>query len=293
MIYLLLGALILNNVLCSICYKRTNRSAAVTLFSDAVWGVIIFIFAFCISFAFYENVFVGVNTKIVFLICLHALSMVFCVLTWALSVKHVHMSIAEVISMSRMLFLLVLSWLIFNDTVRVVGICLVVLIFVSCAVLGLLQFNTENKQNLGKRYIFGVSFLGAWVLFATISGLLMKEINISPILPTTYCLIVGLAFFAISLPVLLLSRQKFRQSIRACFCDKAQIGIGITDNIWMFFYIPLAIFMNLGVLEAMLQISTVLVVLWGVIIMREKISLWAYPLIIIVIVASVILSFFG
>jgi len=62
-----------------------------------------------------------------------------------------------------------------------------------------------------------------------------------------------------------------------------QIGIGITDTIWLFFYVPLVLAMNLGVLNAIARISVALTVLTGVFILKEKVSPLAFPIIAVII----------
>jgi len=71
----------------------------------------------------------------------------------------------------------------------------------------------------------------------------------------------------------------------------SQLGIGLTDSIWLFLYLPLVAGMNLGVLNAVGRISVAMTVIFGVVFFKEKVPWYAYPLILVVIGVGIVIGF--
>jgi len=74
----------------------------------------------------------------------------------------------------------------------------------------------------------------------------------------------------------LATRQNPLRTIRNVWKDKILFAASITDNFWMIMYVPLALSMNIGLLDSILVASTVLTILCGRILLKEKVPWYGY-----------------
>ena len=66
--------------------------------------------------------------------------------------------------------------------------------------------------------------------------------------------------------------------------------VAIPDNFWVLFYLPLALTMNIGLLDAILVSATALTVVAGVIILKEKVHWRSYIMIAIILGCAIAIS---
>jgi len=289
MILLLLIPAIVTSVVGSLVYKKNDKPSYMALFSNIVWGVIIGAVSFGLGFILFDDVFANITWATMGMIIFQSVIGSLCVLTWAKGVKDVPCSIADPFSQMRMFFMLGISWLIFNDTATSIDIILVCVIFLACMTMGIWQYKSEQHKG-SKKYFWGLLWLCVWVLLSTANLGSMRMIADNGVHITTFVFFSGFITALICLPVFFFTKKINKETLQCSFKDKWLAGIGITDNIWILFYIPLAMVLNLGVLDAIMVVAPALVVVFGLFLFREKIKWYIYPLIVIILGCAIALS---
>ena len=282
--------MILVGVGSSLFYKVNKHNSWVTLFAHMFWSFIIFGIAFGIGFAVHDNALRGLGDWRAWMwMVVNSICYILCIATWVQGIKTVPVSIAEPFAQIRMFSLLAVSWVLFSDVVTFVQVMLVGAIFVACVVMGYLQYRTERIKS-PRAFLIGMMWLCLWVILSTINMTSLKGVVDAGVHVTTYGFITTLIPVAMFLPFFLWSRTPIIGSLRNAVTNKSLVGIGFCDNIWCFFYMPIVAVMNMGVLDAIAVTSTVLVVLCGVLLLKERIRWYIYPFIFVVIGCSIALS---
>ncbi|MCL2228310.1 MAG: hypothetical protein FWC00_00610 [Firmicutes bacterium] len=291
MIYLLLIPLVVMGVASSLFYKLNNRGTLVTLFAQIMWAFIVFSIAFGVGFAVHDDVLRGVNWASMGLILLSVVFLILCIVTWVLGIKYVPISIASPFTQMSMIFLLGASWLIFGDNVGTAEIVLVLIIFFACIMKGYFQYKQEPCKLKSKELLIGLLWLFLWVVCVTANIVTKREIvgNLD-VHVTTFNFFRSSISVAVCFVALLIFRVPIKSTLKDTFTNKNLVGIGLMDSPSALFFLPLAIVMNLGVLDAILTITTVLTVLAGVVLLKEKIRPSTIIPIAIIIACSIALA---
>ena len=289
MIFLLLIPLIASYVLSSLVYKWNRQSPLVTIFSFAFFGTIITAVMFALSFAWTKTQFDNLSWDVWLLILARAAITILQIFLWVKGIKYVPVSIADPFSLNNMLFLLGFSWVIFGDALPWWSILLVVIIYVTCFIMGILQHKQEGTTGNAKNYAKGLAWIFLWTVAAT-GGTLLTRYIAEDINIFTMAFIKSAFVLALCLLLIIVCRQSIVKIFKTVIGDKVQYGIGFFDNINIYFYIPLALVMNLGVLDAITVTATIIVILIGVVFMKEKLRWYIYPFMIAAIACSVALA---
>ena len=287
---LLLIPLIVLGVLSSLVYKWNRQSPIVSIFSSTFFGTIICGVMFAVSFAWTRTQFHNISWLVMLIMFVKGIFWIAQVFVWVRGIKYVPVSIADPFTMVNMLVLLGLSWLIFSDAVSYLEIVLVIIVFGACLTMGMLQHKQEKTTSNHKRYIIGMLWISLWVLLSTINTCATRFVAEEGLNIFTFCFLECVFAFPLTLLVIWFCGVSLKETFKKSIGDEIQYGIGVVDNVPTYLWIPLALTMNLGILEAITVLSTVITIIIGVIFMREKLRWYIYPFIIAVITSSVILA---
>lgn len=311
---------IINATLSSLCFKKNKVSALDTLLTIAVFGFVINGLVFAFGFIWLDLT--NYVTWITFLWSLLRGVLIVAGLFFVVKAfQRLPVTLISPVTMVSIVPLLFLSWLIFDDEVSTIIIILVLTMLVAC--IGLVfvehknqanakavpssslgskivtaktetqeQGNKENYENdketeVQKRkkstFLIGLSFLALAMTCFLATQIITRILGETGQHMITITFLNSLVIFVVVLLIFLIVQKNPIKIFAANVKNPLQIGIGITDTIWLFFYVPLVMAMNLGVQSAIARISVALTVLCGVFILKEKVSKWAYPIIAIII----------
>ena len=106
----------------------------------------------------------------------------------------------------------------------------------------------------------------------------------------TLVMVATFIFPVFSIITLLSTKQSPIKTIKELWKDKVLMAVAIPDTFWVLFYIPLALRMNIGLLDAILVSATALTVIAGVVILKEKVRWYSYIIIAIILGCAVAIS---
>ena len=261
-----------------------------TVFGSVFFSAIITAVMFALSFTFSTGQFENFSPIIWALFFAKDFCWLFQVWIWVKAIKHVPVSIADPFTLIKILLLAGMSWLIFADVISSIEIVLVLAIFGACFTMGILQHRQEEQSGNGGNYKIGLALIAVWIVSAVLNTCATRYMADAGVNMFTYCALLSAISLVLAIVWLLFIRQSVLGTLKTVVRDKIQYGIAITDIVPTYFYIPLALVMNLGVLDAILNMSTTLVILCGVIFLREKIRWYIYPFMAIAITGSILLA---
>ena len=205
--------------------------------------------------------------------------------------RHLPVSIMSPLGMVVIVPLLILSWLIFGDSLGIVPIILVVAMLVFCVILVLMEGKNSNKQKDDKKkFWLGMLFFTLAMSCFMTTQILTRILGEAGLHILTITFFNSVVVFIVVLTAFIIFRKNPFRTFLNNIKSPLQIGIGITDTIWLYLYVPLVLAMNLGVLNAVSRISVALTVLAGILIFKEKITKKAYPVIVIIMIIGIVLS---
>ena len=286
---LLIIPLVILSVGSSLVYKLNKQSSLVTVFGSVFFSTIITAVAFAISFTFSHGQFDNFTPIIGVLFFAKAICWLFQVWIWVKAIKHVPVSIADPFTLIKMLLLAGASWLVFADIISVWEITLVLCVFGAAFAMGILQHRQE-AQSGNRKYKLGLFLIAIWVTSAVLNTIATRYMADAGVNIFTYAFLLSMLSLALAIVWLVARRQSIIATFKTVVRDKIQYGIAITDIVPTYFYIPLALVMNLGVLDAILNMSTAIVILCGVVFLHERIRWYIYPFMIISITGSILLA---
>jgi len=257
----------------------------IAIFGLTVNGIIFFIAAF------FADLFVSVTFPLAIVSALRGLLIVTGLFFIAKAFRHLPVSIMSPLGMVVIVPLLILSWLIFGDSLSVAPIILVVAMLVFCVILVLMEGKKPNKQKGDKKkFWLGMLFFTLAMSCFMTTQILIRILGEAGLHILTISFFNSVAIFVVVITAYIILRKNPVKTFSKNIKRPIQFGIGITDTIWLYLYVPLVLAMNLGVLNAVSRISVALTVLAGILIFKEKISKKAYPVIIIIIIIGIILG---
>jgi len=258
----------------NLLFKINKKPALQTMYVISFWGVILALIAFGINFIFTSDPFANITWGIVGFIALRTLTGVLFLFCWIKAMKYLHISIADPIFLARLFPLLVLGWVVFGDAVSVVAIVLTVAIFLTCLLLGFVQYRFEKGKN--NNFLRGLLWLGICMCLSVPSVFLTRYIGGFEIDVVVFILISTIFSFIINNIIQFAAKQNPLKTLKEGWNDKILFFASIPDNFWKLFWVPLALNMNIGVLDAILVASTVLTIIGGIFLLKEQVPRVAY-----------------
>ena len=272
----------------NLLFKINKKPTLQSMYVISFWGIILALVAFGINFIFVDNPFRNLTWPIVGFIALRALIGISTLFCWIKAMKYIHISIADPVFLARLFPLLAIGWLVFDDVVSVVAIVLTIVIFVTCLVLGFTQYKFEKDKS--KNYLRGLFWLVVCMCFSIPNAFLTRYIAGFGIDVVVFILIALACSFLYNNVIQFATRQNPIKTLRGAWKDKVLFAASIPDNFWMLFWIPLALNMNIGVLDAILVAGTVLTILGGIILLKERVPKIAFIFMAIILGCAIALS---
>ena len=273
----------------NILYKINKQPVLKTMFMVNFWSVLLGAALLGLSFIWTDDPFENLTWTAFGFIVLRSLfgaSAFFCFLQ---AVKRLPVSIVEPVSVAQIFPLLFIGWAVFGDVVTVVAGTLAVVIFVMSVLLGL-SAKEKSEQNTPKNYLIGLLWLLGFILLSTGVTTMVRQVGGLGVNVILFVTIHVFIVFALNNIFLLATRQSPLKVLKELHRDKVLMAVTLRDNFWVVFHMPLALMMNIGVLEAILVSSSALTVLLGRVLLKEKIKWHSYVLIAVILVAAVLIS---
>ena len=312
MVYVLMVGMVLASAIEALLWKKNQHGPLETMVGSALWGSVIASPILIGTIFFYDNIFVGWAWDLIgYTVLVNVFTMI-CVAAWVMVLRNMPISIANPISLVRLVFLMFFSWLIFGGGLSIWEILLVGGIFFFCAMLGYFQMRGGKNQStlscscgpLGQcgpsctpterqvhNYKMGLLYMGVWLVSLVALEMFAKTVMSRDVIATTYVFIRFWLFFVACIPLIfILRRGRLKQTARAV-ASPYIIGIGI---LWAvasaLFNTLLGMGMNVGIVSAINTAAVPLVILGGVLIFKERIRWYSYIFIILILASTVTLS---
>ena len=214
---------------------------------------------------------------------------------WVHIMRTTPLSVAEPLSLLRVIVLTVLAFLIFqNGVITVTEIVFGSILVAACMLLGYFQGKSKSHLAKDKNYQRGMFLLLAWVACSVTLNLINQHIlqNIRVHSVTHATMQNAFMFVTIVAFLLVFKTKEFMPTFKSAIKDKNYIGIGlggVGGRICFFF--ALSMFgINVGILAALQVASVALVVALSAWLYKERVRWFSYILIAIIIAAATIMS---
>ncbi len=289
MVYCLLILMIFCNAGETIGYKNTkNQNQGDVLYGVTLWSFILSLPTLIVYAIVSENSFFGNFDLFNFLfILLSACLTIASIITWSTASKHLPMSIAEGVSEIYIAFLTFFSWLFFGGRLTYWHIILIAVVVIACLVLAFIQ--NKGEKNVNYNYKLGFIFLAVWVTLSIIRGLIPSAVAHEGVNGIAYNFMLSSIMLFSSL-IFVLSKKKFVKTTIAVLKDPWLFVVGLCRTVSQISLIYLALKMNLGIVEAVSVFGIVIIMLYERLIMKEKISIASYIILLIIAVATAVLG---
>ena len=303
--FFLLIPMILALAVESLLWKRNKLKAFTSLLGNAIWRFVFVVLVFLVFLAIYgATAFYGLTWEVVgFTFLLHVFG-VSAVVLWVKTMQNMCVSIADPLSLFRIIPLTILSWAIFGGSLSFIDILLVTLIFISCASLGFFQGRHEHilqkeccrpgsttpkpEGNFKK----GLLYVALWCACFVCMDLILNHMSNTGVHPITFSFLRVVTFLLVVVVLFLIFKKGGRKpALITALKDKNMMLIGLMFAIHSIIFITLLLNMdNVGILSAISVAAIPLVVLCGVFLMKEKIKWYSYIFIAAIVTCVVLLS---
>jgi len=283
-IYLLFIPYIAVVVLCSVLYKINKKPVTVTMFMVDLWGLVLITVIFALSFIFYDDHFANFTWEAFGLLTARAVIGVISFIFYLQAIKHLPLAVIKPVQMLRMFPLIFLGEIIWGDVVTLTVLLLAIVVFVSGCLLAIIK--GEKKQTTSKQYFIGLAWLLLFVVINIGASLLTRHIGGMGVNVFTFAVaftLIGLVFEGL---ILIGTKQNPLRVIKENWNDKIFIGASV-DSIWLLFFVPLSLVMNIGLIDAIMVSATALTILASRIFLKEKMRWYSYVLIAIILGCAV------
>ena len=279
----------------SLLWKRNRKSLTVSLVGVAMWSFIFVGTTFLIFLTFTDGMLENIGWVYMGLTTIQVGLIIGTILLWVQIMRTTPLSVAEPISLLRVIILTVLAFLIFqNATISTTDIIFGSILLVACMLLGHFQGRDKSHIARDKNFSRGMLYMLGWIACSVTLNLINQEImmnhRVHPITHATMqnaIMVVGVFAF-----VLAFKTKQFGTIFKSAIRDKNYIGIGlggVAGRVCFFF--ALANFgMNVGVLTALQVASVALVVALSAWLYRERVRWFSYVLIAVIIASAVVMS---
>jgi len=285
----------------NLIWKRNKLKPLVSLVGSAIWRFVFVMSACLVVFAIIGlDIFDGINPTVVGMTFLLHVFGVSAVLLWVKTMQNMCISVADPLSLFRIIPLTIASWLIFGGTLTYVQVALVVGIFVFCASLGFAQGYHENKQkkiccDIQKHtgdFKKGTLFLLMWCVCVVAMSLIINYMTYMKVNPFGFSALRAVTFLISAFVVFMIfKRGEKLSSVKSAFLDKNMMMIGAAFAVGsLLFIVLLGYFDNVGILEAIGVASVTIVVLCGTLFMKEKLKWYSFILIGLILACVAVLS---
>ncbi len=291
MIYLLLIVMIFSNAGETIGYKNTKcQSQLDVLYGVTLWSFILSIptlaiFLLIKSDGLFENL-SWVNFAFIVIATILTISSI---ALWASASKHLPMSIAEGVSEIYIAFLTFFSWLLFGGKLNAWHIVLISIVVIACLVLAFIQ-NKGTKCAKSYNYKLGFIFLAVWVVLSIVKGLVPGALANNGMNGIAYNFILNAVMFFAVFIFIAFRRKAIFKVTKLVLRDPWLFVIGLCRIASQISLIYLALKMNLGIVEAVSVFGIVIIMLYERLIMKEKISIASYIILLIIAFATAVLG---
>lgn len=270
--------------------------------TDVVFGVCFWAFVFlsiiaCIMAGLnFEQFNQNLNSKTAGYIFMTSCLSIGKIFSWYSALTKLNISIVKPLTQTKTVLLAIFSWILFGDKLTIIQIVLISLITAACACLAFTQGQMNSadsvvKQNEKKKnFKLGMVFLSIWIAISTVSNLLQKHIMNTDMHFVTYEFFYHAFDFLIILAIVLFINKGRISSTVAQVKNKWYIVIGLTYTVSGLIWVYIIKNQNLGLILALFNISTVLLVLSGRYFFKEKISWQMYAFICVILVSSILLN---
>lgn len=298
--YLILGVLLVSlaYMVETISYKyfKENKITVilgVCFFTFAFFGITFFVYSLINS----ELLLANINFFSLYSTFINAILYMIGILLWILAVKNIYVSIAAPLSNFQIVLTTFFSWLLFADVLSVYEIIILIVLLVACVLLGFETNKQSAKKNKieSKKFLIGLMFLTLWIVATVTRNILTKTVILNSLHPVTF---QTFKFFFASLVsavlFLIFNRKKkgeMANQLRTVIKNKWYYFIGIANTVSGIIFLLLIQNHNIGLIQAMANLSSVLIIIYSRLVFKEKISILSYFYIGAIIVSAVLLSF--
>ena len=287
MVYFLLLLMILSNAGETISYKNSKSENQLDiLFGVSFWSLLLSSLAmaiFCIVDS--ESIVAGFHWENWLYILAFSVLGILTIIFWSKASKNLPMSIAEGVSEIYIAFLTFFSWLLFGGKLTIWHIVLILVVVVACFLLAFLQ----NKNKYAKEkynYKLGFIFLAVWVIIYIVRGLLPGALASSGMNGIVSNFFLCIVMQIIIIFILLIKKHSIKKATINSLKDPWLFVNGLCRMANQISLMYLAFSMNLGVVEAVSVFGIVLIMLYERFVMKEKISLLSYVILVIIAIAT-------
>lgn len=289
MVYILIPYILLT-VCGNLLLKKNQRPTVQSMLALSFWGLCLTIIIFVINFFFIsDDPFAALSPTVIALIAVRALCGAACLFCWLKTLKNIPVSIADPLFNSRMFPLLFIGWMVFADPVTTIALFLTLVVFAACFALAAVS-RQERSPSKDVNYLHGILWLVLCISLSIPIVMIARHIGDQGADIVTFTTLAILFMFIISIIVVLACKQSPFKVLGKVWKDKLLMVASIPDNFWILFYIPLALSMNIGLLDAILVSASALTVLAGTVILKEKVRFSSYLLIAVILGCAVAIA---
>ena len=301
----------------TIAYKNTKcKSNFNIMFGVTFWSFFLSL-PLLFFYLLYKNDFTfqvtNINLLFVLLISILSLMTIVC---WAKVSQNMPMSIAEGISEIYIAFLTFFCWLIFGGRLTYLHAVIIALVVFLCIALAFLQnrkysqkclikskkllkfnfflgFSIKNNKIIVKKknsnYKIGLIFLSVWVVLYVCKSILPRAVAQDNVNGLVYNFLLETMTFLFTIFLSFCKKMNFRDLFKTCL-DKWLFLIGLCKTAAHSVILYLALKMNLGIVEAVSVFGIVIVMLYERFVMKEKLNILSYILLIFIAISTCVLA---
>ena len=317
MIYILLIVMIFANAGETIAYKNTKCKSNFNI----MFGVTFWSFVLSLPLLFFYLLYKSdlpfqiANINLLFVLSISILSLI-TIVCWAKVSQNMPMSIAEGVSEIYIAFLTFFCWLIFGGRLTYLHAIIIALVVFLCIALAFLQnkkysqkclikskkllkfnfflgFSIKNNKIIVKKknsnYKIGLIFLSVWVVLYVCKSILPRAVAQNNVNGLVYNFLLETMTFLFAIFLSFCKKMNFRDLFKTCL-DKWLFLIGLCKTAAHSVILYLALKMNLGIVEAVSVFGIVIVMLYERFVMKEKLNILSYILLIFIAISTCILA---
>jgi len=291
MFMLLIIGMILFLTFESLLWKKNRKSPLVTLFGTTAWSLVFVGAAFLIMLTFTDNMFANLTWAYFGFLAIQVGLITINIVLWVHIMKVMPLSIAEPLTLLRVILLALFAFWIFSSPLSVPQIILGSAIVLGVMALGLIQ---GKKKAFGEEnYRKGILLVLLWVASSVTLNLINQHIMRMGVHPMTHpTLQTALMFVAVTAFFIIAKPKEFLPACKTVFTNKIFMGIGLGGvGGRLCFFFALSIFgVNIGILTALQVAAVALVVALSALFYKERVKWYSYVIILIIIGAATALS---
>lgn len=288
MFYVLIAVMVLCFTVEGLLWKHNKRDKYVSMFGISVWSGIAGVVFGGIWTIFQPDIWQDITRQQVLWVFVISIAMAVRIFAWLGVLKRMHISIADPLCLMTIVALIPLAWFFFGGAIIWIEIVLLVVILIFGSSLGYFQGKYEISNCECGKFKKGLGFLLLWEVFAIPSDLLIQYVSESGLNPAVYQLLrKAMVAIIVVIVLLIICRKKFKGAIMPALKCPNFIIIGIASTAGGAAYFALAGMINVGILNAINVATSVLIVLGGTFLFKERIKWYSY-IFIAVVLASII-----